>query len=222
MKRLGFSLACAAALFAAVACAGGATKDAAPAAAAKPAAAKTAAAPAAAKKLEITEASFSCIRNMKAVRGYYVSNLSGATDATVKVAMAGTGAYPVGSVVQLVPGEAMVKREPGFSPASKDWEFFELDTTPAGTKIRVRGTSEAVNRFGGNCLSCHAKAQPQYDMVCETGHGCDPLPLTPVMLKAIQNTDPRCPKMELPPEQIEALKALSAFMRPAAPKPANP
>jgi hypothetical protein len=116
--------------------------------------------PASAKTLTITDASFSCIRDLKAVRGYYVGNLLGNVDATVAVAMKGEGGdYPVGSVVQLVPGEAMVKHPPGFNSATKDWEFFELDTTAAGTKIRVRGTTEAVNQFGGNCLSCHAQAE---------------------------------------------------------------
>src|SRR5689334_3288181 len=72
--------------------------------------------PAAAKTLTITDASFSCIRDLKPVRGYYVGNLLGNVDATVAVAMKGEGGdYPAGSVVQLVPGEAMVKHPPGFN-----------------------------------------------------------------------------------------------------------
>jgi hypothetical protein len=35
------------------------------------------------KPLEITEASFGCIRDLKAVRGYYVGNLLGDIDATL-------------------------------------------------------------------------------------------------------------------------------------------
>jgi hypothetical protein len=49
-------------------------------------------------------------------------------------------------------------------------------------------------------------------MVCEQGNGCDPIPLTPDMIKAIQNTDPRCEPVALPPEQIEALKQLQAAL----------
>ena len=45
---------------------------------------------------------------MTPVRGFFVANLLGETDATVKVAQAGQGEYPVGSLVQLVPGEAMI------------------------------------------------------------------------------------------------------------------
>lgn len=168
-------------------------------------------------KVEITDASFSCIRDLKAVRGFYVGNLLGDIDGTLAAANNANGAvYPVGSVVQLVPGEAMVKHGKGFNPATNDWEFFELDVQPTATKIKVRGFTEAVNQFGGNCLACHAKAEAKWDMICEQGHGCDPIPVTPVMAKAIQNTDPRCAKMELPADQQAALQQLAAFRAAAA------
>jgi hypothetical protein len=170
-----------------------------------------------AAKVEVTDASFGCIRKLEPVRGFYVGNLNGDVAATLAAARAETGVtYPVGSIVQLVPTEAMVKREPGFNAATKDWEFFELDVSKEATKIRVRGATDVVNRFGGNCLTCHAQAKPEYDLICEQTHGCAPIPITPVMAKAIQNTDPRCEPMQLPPEQVEALKALAAFMRPPA------
>jgi hypothetical protein len=171
-------------------------------------------------RVNVTDATFGCIRKMTPVRGFYVSNIFGNIDDTLKAANSSNGGvYPPGSVVQLVPTEAMVKREIGFNPATKDWEFFELTVSPTATKINVRGATEAVNRFGGNCLTCHAQAQPQWDMVCEQTHGCAPIPVTPVMAKAIQNTDPRCEKMDLPPEQAEALRQLAAALaaRPAAP-----
>jgi hypothetical protein len=177
------------------------------------------AAPAAPKPLEITEASFGCIRDLKPVRGFYVGNLLGDMDATLAAANKIDGAvYPAGSVVQLVPGEAMVKHRPGYNSATNDWEFFELDALPTGTKIRVRGATDVVNQFGGNCLTCHAQAEAKYDMICEQGHGCAPIPVTPVMARAIQNTDPRCPKMELPADQIAALQQLMAFRAAAQPK----
>jgi hypothetical protein len=188
-------------------------------------AADTTAAPAArpaVAKVEITDASFGCIRELKSVRGFYVGNLLGNIDATLAAANSANGAnYPVGSVVQLVPGEAMVKHAPGFSAATNDWEFFELDVQPTVTTIKVRGTTNAVNQFGGNCLGCHAKAEAKWDMICEQGHGCDPIPVTPVMAKAIQNTDPRCPKVELPADQQAALQQLAAF-RAAAARAATP
>lgn len=177
------------------------------------------AAPAAPKPLQITEASFSCIRDLKPVRGFYVGNLLGDIDATLAAANNPNGAkYPPGSVVQLVPGEAMVKHHPGYNAATNDWEFFELDAQPTGTKIRVRGTTDVVNQFGGNCLTCHAQAEAKWDMICEQGHGCAPIPVTPVMARAIQNTDPRCPKIELPADQQAALKQLMAFRAAAQPQ----
>jgi hypothetical protein len=168
-------------------------------------------------RMEISDASFGCIRDLRAVRGFYVGNLLGNIDATLAAANNPNGAvYPVGSVVQLVPGEAMVKHAPGFNAATNDWEFFELDVQPAATKIKVRGTTNAVNQFGGNCLACHAKAEAKWDMICEQGHGCDPIPVTPVMAKAIQNTDPRCAKIDLPADQQAALQQLAAFRAAAA------
>lgn len=173
-----------------------------------------AAPPAAAASFVPQAEDFRCIRDMHPVRGFFVDNLLGDIEATLAVAKSETGGvYPAGSVVQLVPGEVMVKREAGFSTETQDWEFFELDVSAEGSAIRVRGTHDAVNQFGGNCLECHAKAEPQWDLICEQDHGCDPIPLTEVMVKAIQNTDPRCPPVDnLPPEQIEALELL-AFLR---------
>lgn len=173
------------------------------------------------KPLEITEASFGCIRDLKAVRGYFVGNLLGNSDATLAAANnADGGPYPPGSVVQLVPGEAMVKHYPGYNAATNDWEFFELIPSAAGTKINVRGSTDVVNQFGGNCLSCHAQAEKKWDMICEQTHGCAPIPVTPLMAKAIQNTDPRCPKIDLPPDQQAAIQQLMTSLA-AARRPAN-
>ena len=203
-------------MLAAASCANPPTPDAPAALAAAP---QAVAAPAAPKPLQISEASFSCIRDLKPVRGFYVGNLLGDIDATLAAANAPNGAkYPPGSVVQLVPGEAMVKHHPGYNAATNDWEFFELDAQPTGTKIRVRGATDVVNQFGGNCLTCHAQAEAKWDMICEQGHGCDPIPVTPVMARAIQNTDPRCPKIELPADQQAALRQLMAFRGAAQPQ----
>jgi hypothetical protein len=168
----------------------------------------------------ITADSFKCIRDMAPVRGFYVANLDGNLKGTLAAANTSDGAvYPPGSVVQLVPTEVMVKREAGFNAATKDWEFFELDVANGKSTIRARGFADVVNRFGGNCFACHVKARPEFDLICETGHGCDPIPLTPVMVKAIQKTDPRCgAPEELSAEEAAVLKALQAAMaaKPAA------
>ena len=165
--------------------------------------------------VEVNQESFGCIREMTPVRGFYVDNLSGDLEGTLAVANATDGGvYPPGSVVQLVPGEAMVKLAAGASPATRDWEFFELDASPAGTEIRKRGFADVVNKFGGNCLACHAQAEPKWDMICETGHGCDPIPLTRDVLVLLQKTDPRCKdNPALSPEEIATLKALQQALQ---------
>lgn len=171
-------------------------------------------------KITITDKTFDCVTRMQPVRGFFVSNLLGNQAATFAAARSPTGGdYPPGSVVQLVPTEAMVKHPKGFSPATRDWEFFELDVTQSGTKILKRGFAEVFNRFGGNCFGCHVKAQPQWDMICETGHGCDPIPLTPAMFGALQRTDPRCPNSEkVSAEDAKALQALADLSKPAPAK----
>lgn len=159
----------------------------------------------------ISADSFGCIRDMTPVRGFFVDNLKGDLEATLAVANAlDGGVYPPGSVVQLIPSEVMVKRDPGFSPVTKDWEFIELDVSAEGASIRARGFADVNNKFGGNCFACHVKAEPQRDMICEQGHGCDPIPLTAAMSRALQKTDPRCAPTELSNEEMEALKALRA------------
>lgn len=171
--------------------------------------------------IPVDEKSFGCISSLKPVRGFFVGNLRGQLAATLKVAQSKTGGvYPAGSVVQLVPTEVMVKQPPGFNAATRDWEFFELDVSKDGTKIRKRGFAEVVNRFGGNCFACHVKARPEWDFVCETGHGCDPIPLTEQMIGALQRTDPRCKGSDHVSEaDAEALRLLNEMMqkKPAAP-----
>lgn len=150
--------------------------------------------------IEISEKSFKCIRDMKQVRGFFVDNLTGDIDGTLAVANSSTGGvYPPGSVVQLVPYEAMVKREKGYNPVTRDWEFFELDVAEEGTTIRKRGFQDVKNRFDGNCFACHVMAKPQWDLICEKDHGCEALPISETALLSLQNTDPRCEeKADLP------------------------
>lgn len=173
------------------------------------------------KIVEVTEKDFGCIRDMQQVRGMYVGNLLGNIDATEAVANSQEGGvYPPGTVVQLVPGEAMVKREKGFNAATNDWEFFVLNVSLEGTQIASRGGEEVKTAFGQDCLSCHAQAAPQWDMICETGHGCAPIPITRDMIVALQKTDQRCPPMELEPADKEALanleKLIAGFQAQAA------
>jgi hypothetical protein len=189
-------------------------------------AAPPAAAPAAAPTattFPLNDKSFKCITEMTHVRHFYVDNLAGNLSGTVQVAQAATGDYPVGSVLQLVPNEVMVKREKGFNATTRDWEFLELNITPDGSSIHTRGFQEVNNRFGGNCFNCHVKAHSEFDLVCDNNHGCDAIPITRAMSAALQHTDPRCKNPPISAEDAAALGQLGAIVKAlaaaGAPKP---
>ena len=97
--------------------------------------------------------------------------------------------YPVGTILQLFPFEAMVKRGGNFNPEGNGWEFFQLTASAQGTHIVTRGGAEVANRFGGSCQGCHDAAR-SFDFVCE-GHGAAALPIPPDVIRALQ-VDPRC------------------------------
>jgi hypothetical protein len=142
--------------------------------------------------LVMTAADFRNIHTMTRVRGFFVDNRLGHLAEALRVANSpGGGTYPVGTILQLVPQEAMVKRRTGFSPATHDWEFFSLQTTAAGTAILTRGGAEVVNRFGGSCASCHSPALAKFDGVCGQNGVCAPLPIGPKIIAAVQQADPR-------------------------------
>jgi hypothetical protein len=165
--------------------------------------------------LSISEKSFRCMTEMTHIGHFYVDNLVGNLKGTVRVAESTTGGvYPVGSVLQLVPTEVMVKRDKGFNAATHDWEFFELDVSPSGSTIRTRGFVEVVNRFGGNCFTCHIRARPEWDLVCDTTHGCDSIPITIAMSGALQRTDPRCKNRgPVSAEDAAALEQLAVVVK---------
>ena len=174
--------------------------------------------------IAVTDQSFGCISKLKPVRGFFVGNLKGDLASTLKVARSTNGGeYPPGSVVQLVPTEVMVKQPKGFNAVTHDWEFFDLNLSKDGTAIRTRGFAETVNRFGGNCFGCHIKAEAKWDFICETGHGCDSIPLTTAMIKALQRTDPRCPGSDkVGAEDAASLQKLNELLHPKTSSTAAP
>ena len=80
------------------------------------------------KKLDVSESAFKCLSALAASGRFFVDNILGNLDATLAVASSNSGgSYPPGSLLTLVPGEAMIKHQPGWNPATNDWEFFLLD-----------------------------------------------------------------------------------------------
>ena len=164
------------------------------------------------RKIKVDDSTFKCILKMTAVRGFFVDNLAGNLAGTVAVAQAGKGEYPEGTVLQLIPNEAMIKQQKGFSPGTNNWEFFALESDKNGSKIVSRGAQEVNNFLGLNCFECHKAAQAEFDLVCEKDHGCVPLPLSDAMFHAVQHTDPRCPPEQLSAEDAAALKELGPIL----------
>ncbi|TMA51044.1 MAG: hypothetical protein E6J71_07375 [Deltaproteobacteria bacterium] len=100
--------------------------------------------------------------------------------------------YPVGTIVQLFPFEAMVKRGGHFNPDGDGWEFFRLIVSASGTQIAARGGPEVANVIG-SCQNCHSNVAPTYDLICEFVIGSSGLGLTDEQVRAAQNADLRCP-----------------------------
>jgi hypothetical protein len=146
--------------------------------------------------LDMKATDFECVLRWDQVRNFRITNKHGHQAEALAVAnnVNGGGAYPVGTIIQVVPFEAMVKRKHGWNAATNDWEFFNLQVSADGTVIpATNGRGADITNQAGSCKDCHAKAMPQYDLVCESGHGCDPLPFGSDVLLELQNADARCP-----------------------------
>jgi hypothetical protein len=146
--------------------------------------------------ITVTEQTFDCILDWPAVRNTRIKH---SDPEKLKEAMRifadsiPDTEYPVGTILQLVPFEAMVKHPRETFPKTNGWEFFALDVSAAGTKIRDRGENVVNLLQGVTCLSCHEPAS-RFDFVCEKGHGCAPIPLDDEKIREVQAADPRCAK----------------------------
>lgn len=148
----------------------------------------------AAKDFEATERDFECLLNWDKVNNVRIFNAKPRLLRKAKRVLESgrpNRKYPVGTIIQLIPQEAMAKRKKSFNPDGNGWEFFQLGVSAAGTTIVSRG-ADAINFIDLPCKNCHAKAAT-FDFVCEKGHGCNPIPLTDELIDTLQRADPRCP-----------------------------
>ncbi len=146
--------------------------------------------------LVITEKSFSCLLDLPKVRNTRIQNPD--PEKLKEAIRIFTDSlpdkeYPKGTVLQLVPTEAMVKHDRAAFPNTNGWELFALKVTPVGTTIMDRGDKVLNTSLKKPCLDCHSPAV-KFDYVCEKGHGCAPIPVTDEQIAAIQAADPRCKK----------------------------
>jgi hypothetical protein len=146
--------------------------------------------------ITVSEQTFGCINDWPKIRNTHLYNADAdkLNEATriFRDSVSDTE-YPVGTILQLIPTEAMVKHSHGTFAKSNDWEFFSLDLSAAGTKISERGENVVNHTQGLTCLSCHQPAA-KYDFVCEKTHGCAPIPLDDQKIAELQGADPRCTK----------------------------
>src|SRR5260370_10031415 len=125
--------------------------------------------------ITVTDKSFGCIRDGTKVRNTYIRNADPERLAEavriLRDRVANTE-YPVGTFLQLVPGEVMVKHPKAKFPETNGWEFFSLelatalppDPSPPATRTKAPG-DEVVNFLGVTCLSLRIPAA-RYDLVC--------------------------------------------------------
>jgi hypothetical protein len=103
--------------------------------------------------------------------------------------------YPVGTILQIFPFEAMVKRKPGFNPDGDDWEFFQLKVEQGKHEYKTvvvdHGKNEITN-FAGSCQNWHAGLAKSHDLVCGFVIGAAGLGLTDAQIAAAHASDPRC------------------------------
>jgi hypothetical protein len=151
---------------------------------------------ASAQDITVSEQTFGCILDWPKVRNTYFKH---SDPQKLKEAMrifrdsVPDKEYPVGTILQLIPFEAMVKHPHEKFPKSNGWEFFALEVSEAGTKIRDRGDNVVNLVLGAPCLTCHQPAK-RFDFVCEKGHGCAPLPIDDQKIAEFQKADLRCTK----------------------------
>lgn len=140
-----------------------------------------------------TAEDFGCLTEWRPVRGFWLKNALGPEyeDEAVRIAEAGmVEALPPGTIIQLVPQEAMAKLLAGSDPATGDWEFFNLSAGTSGTEIVERGGAEVSNP-AGSCMSCHAGAAER-DLVCENTGLCAAAAVPRNLVDALVAGDPRC------------------------------
>jgi hypothetical protein len=150
----------------------------------------------AAQDIAVSKQTFGCILDWPKVRNTYLKN---SDPEKLKDAIrifrdnVPDIEYPVGTILQLVPFEAMVKHPREEFPKTNGREFFALDDSEDGSKIRDRGDNVVNLTQGITYLSCHQPAA-RFDFVCEKGHGCAAIPLDDQKILELQNADPRCTK----------------------------
>ncbi len=85
-------------------------------------------------------------------------------------------------------------------------------TETKGSVDRIRYSRDIRPLLSQNCFACHAPAREPWDFVCESKHGCEPIPIDHKMTGALQRSDPRCGDAQPEPGDAMALWKLRALV----------
>ena len=146
--------------------------------------------------LVVTEKTFGCLLDQPKVRNTRIQNPDPEKlKEAIRIFQDSVPSkdYPKGTILQLIPTEAMVKHDRSAFPRTNGWEFFALKVSADGTTIVDRGDQVVNASLKKQCFECHSPGA-KFDYVCEKGHGCAPIPVTDQQIAAIQAADPRCKK----------------------------
>jgi hypothetical protein len=148
-----------------------------------------------AKDSAITEKSFGCIlEGTKVGNAYFRNQDPEKLKEAIRIFKDNVPdtIYPVGTILQLFPNQAMVKHTPEKFPLTNGWEFLGFQLSEHGTIILSRG-ARASDHNSVPCIACHQAAE-KFDFVCGKGRGCAPLAADDKKIAQLQAADPRCPK----------------------------
>jgi hypothetical protein len=155
--------------------------------------------------LVITEKSFGCVLDLPKVRNTRIQNPDPEKlKEAIRIFPSSVPdtEYPGGTILQLIPTEAMVKHDRSAFPKTNGWEFFALTVSPGGTTIQERGDKVINTSLKKPCLDCHSPAA-KFDFVREQGHGCATIPVTDEQIAAMQAGDPLCKKVKRSMARLE-------------------
>src|SRR5260370_16309085 len=100
--------------------------------------------------LAITEKSFGCLLDLPKVRNTRIQNPDPEKlREAIRIFRDSVPdkEYPTGTILQLIPTEAMLKHDRAAFPNTHGWEFFALKVSPDGTTIQDRGDNVLPTSF---------------------------------------------------------------------------
>ena len=151
-------------------------------------------------KYKVDGSTFQCITKMTPVKHFFADNLAGNLAGTVDVAKAGKGQFPEGTVLQLIPNEAMVKQDSAqgrtigsSSPSTLTRTARKLLTRERRKLTTSWGSiaSSAIRRRGRNSTSSASRIMAA--LLCRSHAKCSTPSSTLICVARLSSSAPRTP-----------------------------